>query len=61
MSRQDLIALAEELLAAHLDTLALARELEPDLEWEAHLEYLRSLVRFGQAVLAASAAEQTAT
>ncbi len=53
MSRAELIALAEELLDAQLDTVELigGRAAAPD--WQAHLEYLCALHRRGQELLAA--------
>ena len=44
--------LVYELLDAHLDTLRLARDLDVDLAWAAHLEYLRDLQRVGRETLA---------
>jgi hypothetical protein len=41
-----------ELLDAHVDTLALAREVDDDPLWRAHLEYLRDLQRAGRGALA---------
>ena len=52
MSRPDLTDLCYELLDAHVDTLLLARELDDDPLWRAHLEYLRDLQRAGREALA---------
>jgi hypothetical protein len=41
-----------ELLDAHLDTMSLARDLEDDPAWAAHLDYLRDLQRVGHEALA---------
>ena len=41
-----------ELLDAHADTAELASRLELDVEWHAHLEYLRALQRHGRGLLA---------
>jgi hypothetical protein len=41
-----------ELLDAHLDTMRMARELDPDPAWAAHLDYLRDLQRVGREALA---------
>jgi hypothetical protein len=41
-----------ELLDAHVDTLRMARDLDLDLAWAAHLEYLRDLQRVGRETLA---------
>jgi uncharacterized protein YciI len=61
MNRPELIALTDELLEAHLDTLELAQELESRPDWEAHLEYLRGLQRRGRELLAAAGAELAGT
>ena len=45
-----------ELLDAHIDTIALAGELEGDECWAAHLDYLRDLQRVGREALARTAA-----
>ena len=47
-----LTTLLHELLDAHVDTVELALELEDDIAWSMHLEYLRALQRQGQMVLA---------
>jgi hypothetical protein len=44
--------LVYELLDAHADTLLLARELDGDPAWAAHLDYLRGLQRIGREELA---------
>ena len=44
--------LVYELLDAHADTLLLARELDGDPAWAAHLDYLRGLQRIGREALA---------
>jgi len=41
-----------ELLDAHIDTMRMARELETDPAWAAHLDYLRDLQRVGREALA---------
>jgi hypothetical protein len=48
------IRLVYELLDAHSDTARLARTLETDPQWAAHLEYLRQLQRVGRELLASS-------
>ncbi|HUZ28255.1 MAG TPA: hypothetical protein VMU90_03385 [Solirubrobacteraceae bacterium] len=57
MTQPGLATLADELLEAHLDTLELAQELSSLPDWDAHLEYLRSLQRRGRELLAAADAE----
>jgi hypothetical protein len=53
-----LVALAYELLDAHLDTVELMPGWVDELGWKAHLDYLRGLVRTAQEMLAeASSAE----
>jgi hypothetical protein len=47
-----LARLAYELLDAHLDTEHLVRERPSDLQWQAHLGYLRDLQRLGREILA---------
>jgi hypothetical protein len=54
-----LIALGDELLDAHLDTIGLAAEL-PDVAWRAHVDYLRALQRAGRGLLARSRADESA-
>ena len=44
--------LVYELLDAHADTLLMARELDGDPAWAAHLDYLRGLQRIGREALA---------
>jgi hypothetical protein len=41
-----------ELLDAHDDTMRLAQEQVGDLNWDAHLDYLRRLQRVGREMLA---------
>ena len=41
-----------ELLDAHVDTMRMARELDGDPDWAAHLDYLRDLQRVGREALA---------
>lgn len=55
MSEPELITLTDELLEAHLDTVALAQSLATESDWQAHLDYLRALLRRGQELLAAEA------
>jgi hypothetical protein len=47
-----LVALVYELLDAHRDTIGLADELQGNLAWAAHLDYLRGLQRVGRETLA---------
>ena len=47
-----LTELAYELLDAHSDTARLSEQLTDDVEWVAHLGYLRDLQRVGREVLA---------
>jgi hypothetical protein len=44
--------LVYELLDAHVDTMRLARSLDGDPAWAAHLAYLRDLQRVGREALA---------
>ncbi len=44
--------LVYELLDAHADTLLMARDLDGDPAWAAHLDYLRGLQRIGREALA---------
>ncbi len=44
--------LVYELLDAHADTIGLARGLDADPDWGAHLDYLRDLQRIGREALA---------
>jgi hypothetical protein len=53
-------ALVYELLDAHADTAQLASELELDLAWQAHLQYLRALQRKGREALARWQLDQAA-
>jgi hypothetical protein len=41
-----------ELLDAHVDTIRMAREMDADPAWAAHLDYLRDLQRVGREALA---------
>jgi hypothetical protein len=41
-----------ELLDAHVDTMRMARDLDTDPAWAAHLDYLRDLQRVGREALA---------
>jgi hypothetical protein len=41
-----------ELLDAHVDTMRMAREMDGDPAWAAHLDYLRDLQRVGREALA---------
>jgi hypothetical protein len=49
---EQLARLVYELLDAHADTDRLARAQSTELQWEAHLEYLRDLQRVGREILA---------
>jgi hypothetical protein len=49
---EQLSRLVYELLDAHADTICMGDELSGDLEWEAHLEYLRGLQRVSREMLA---------
>ena len=49
---EQLARLAYELLDAHLDTMQLAGERPSELQWRAHLSYLRDLQCLGREVLA---------
>ncbi|HEX7289955.1 MAG TPA: hypothetical protein VF250_02400 [Conexibacter sp.] len=49
---RELTALVYELLDAHVDTAQLAEELQDDLRWSAHLDYLRALQRSARELLA---------
>jgi len=51
-SADALTELLYELLDAHVDTIAMARGLEDDPAWSAHLGYLRDLQRVGREALA---------
>lgn len=48
--------LVYELLDAHVDTMRMARDLDADPAWAAHLDYLRDLQRVGREALAHTAA-----
>ncbi|MBV9000900.1 MAG: hypothetical protein JO304_17695 [Solirubrobacterales bacterium] len=51
--RSELLArLVYELLDAHSDTERLTRERPTELQWRAHLSYLRDLQRLGRQILA---------
>lgn len=60
-SLAELTALIYELLDAHDDTARMVVDLEPDLLWEAHLDYLRALQRRGREVLAAASLDDATT
>ena len=47
--------LVYELLDAHVDTMRMARDLDGDPAWAAHLDYLRDLQRVAREALAAGA------
>jgi hypothetical protein len=49
---EQLARLAYELLDAHRDTDRLVHEHPSELEWRAHLSYLRDLQRIGREILA---------
>jgi hypothetical protein len=49
---EQLARLVYELLDAHSDTEQLIRERPTELQWRAHLSYLRDLQRLGREVLA---------
>ena len=53
---QRVLDLMQELLDAHCDTVCLSETPASDLEWMAHLEYLKDLRRVGQRALAELAA-----
>ena len=44
--------LVYELLDAHCDTICLAEEADESVAWDAHLHYLRDLLRVGREALA---------
>jgi hypothetical protein len=54
---EQLARLAYELLDAHSDTERLVHEWPPELQWRAHLGYLRDLQRLGREVLASDMGE----
>ncbi len=47
--------LVYELLDAHLDTMRMARDMDGNPAWAAHLDYLRDLQRVGREALAQGA------
>lgn len=49
---EQLTRLVYELLDAHSDTERLVQERRDELQWRAHLSYLRDLQRVGRAFLA---------
>ena len=49
---EQLARLTYELLDAHADTERLVRERPTELQWRAHLSYLRDLQRIGREILA---------
>ncbi|MBV9002776.1 MAG: hypothetical protein JO304_27220 [Solirubrobacterales bacterium] len=49
---EQLARLVYELLDAHSDTERLTRERPTELQWRAHLSYLRDLRRLGRQILA---------
>jgi hypothetical protein len=55
----ELMALLQELLDAHLDTAELAQEMVLEEDWEAHLDYLRTLQRRGHELLAGLGSQLT--
>jgi hypothetical protein len=52
MTVDQLSQLVYELLDAHVDTIRLGEELSGELDWAAHLDYLRGLQRVGRELLA---------
>ncbi len=52
MTVDQLSQLVYELLDAHADTICMGEDMSYDMEWAAHLEYLRGLQRVGREVLA---------
>jgi hypothetical protein len=54
-----LVRLVYELLDAHEDTARLMGRAEPDVRWQAHLDYLRALQRVGREVLAGALASRS--
>jgi hypothetical protein len=52
MALDQLSQLVYELLDAHVDTICMGDDVCGDLEWDAHLEYLRSLQRVSREMLA---------
>jgi hypothetical protein len=57
---EHLVALVDELIDAHDDTVRLSQEPVPDWRWEAHICYLRQLRRLGREALAAATADERA-
>ena len=55
---EHLARLVYELLDAHHDTERLVHECPSELEWRAHLSYLRDLQRVGREALAESVASE---
>jgi hypothetical protein len=51
-SNEYVVALVYELLDAHGDTMRIARDMDGDPTWAAHLDYLRDLQRVGRQALA---------
>ncbi len=58
MVADQLVTLIYELLDAHDDTAEMASELDNDLRWRAHLDYLRTLQRRGRETLAETAQQE---
>jgi hypothetical protein len=52
---EQLVRLVYELLDAHADTEQLVRSPSTQLQWRAHLHYLRDLQRTGREILARAA------
>ena len=52
MNVDQLSRLVYELLDAHTDTICLGERLGNDLEWAAHIDYLRGLQRVSRELLA---------
>lgn len=50
-----LVALVEELLDAHGDTVGVASTDSDEVTWAAHVDYLKALQRLGQQTLAQTA------
>jgi hypothetical protein len=55
---EQLAGLAYELLDAHFDTAQLLDERSSELQWRAHLGYLRDLQRRGREILAQDVAPE---
>jgi hypothetical protein len=47
----NVVALLQELLDAHLDTIEMIEDGRPDADWASHAQYLRDVRRQGYAVL----------